>query len=103
VGFNLIIHDEAKREYQEGYKWYEEKQSGLGKKFTQNIEAIITRITKNPEHYPKKKKNYREAVVNVFPYIISYQIFKQENFIHISAIHHAKRNPRLKYRKLENA
>ena len=94
-----MIHEEARIDYLESYKWYNKQEAGLGDKFAEHIERAINRIQHNPEHYPKKKKDYREIVVDVFPYIISYQIFKEQNFIHVSAIHHGKRNPKLKYRK----
>ena len=97
--FEILFHDEADMEYFESFIWYEKQQAGLGEKFLNQIENIFDRIQKNPEHYPSKRKNYREAVVSIFPFVIVYQVFRNDSLIYISSVYHGSRNPKTKYRK----
>jgi plasmid stabilization system protein ParE len=79
-------------------EWYEEKQPGLGRKFENEIFELIDYISRFPEHYARKRGNYREAVLRLFPYLIIYRIIRKEKLIVISSIFHSSRNPRIKYR-----
>jgi len=57
-------------------------------------------IASHPETFGSKGNiYYREALVDTFPYIIVYKVYPKNNEIFISAIHHAKRHPKQKYRK----
>jgi len=98
----MIFHIEAEDEFTDSYIWYEDKKEGLGEQFRISINNLLQDILKNPSHHPKKKLNYREAVVNTFPFIIVYEILEKINAIHVAAIFHTSRNPKLKYRKLNN-
>ena len=94
------LHPLAYQDIIEGYEWYEDQQKGLGDKFALAIEKKITAISLNPEVFgSKQKKNFREALVKPFPYIIVYKLYKEKNEIFISSIHHAKKHPRKKFRK----
>jgi len=73
----------------------------LGDEFMKAVESRLDKIAKHPEYYSKVQGNYRQVKVSNFPYVIVYEIFKQKQIVHIAAIFHGKRNPTLKYRKLE--
>ncbi len=98
--FQHRLHPLAYQDIIEGYAWYEDQQKGLGDKFLLTVEKKITAISSNPEVYgSKQKKNFREALVKPFPYIIVYKLYKEKKEIFISSIHHAKKHPRKKFRK----
>jgi hypothetical protein len=50
-------------------------------------------IQQEPTRYPKRIKNYREAVVPVFPYLIVYRIHSQRKVVAVGSIFHSKQNP----------
>lgn len=94
----LHILEEADREWTDAARWYEEQKTGLGERFIQKVEEKITLITSFPQRYPKRRGNFREALVNVFPYIIIYTFYEKEELITISSIFHASRDPKRRYR-----
>jgi len=63
------------------------------------VEKKLELIAKYPEQYPKREGNFRETLVNIFPYIIVYTYYKEEQIVTVSSIFHASRNPKKKYRK----
>ena len=63
----MVIFLEAKIEWQNAVLWYEEQNVGLGIRFAEVIGKKIELIASTPQLFPKKKRNYREAVVNIFP------------------------------------
>lgn len=73
--------------------WYEDKQKGLGRKFTKAIRADVKYISDNPEAFPVKYKNIRTAVVSIFPYMIHYRIINSENIIEVIAVLHTSLSP----------
>ncbi|MBA2561473.1 MAG: type II toxin-antitoxin system RelE/ParE family toxin [Chitinophagaceae bacterium] len=56
-------------------------------------------IQQFPERYAKRKDNFREAPVKVFPYIVVYTFYKTKRIITVSSIFHTSRNPRMKYNR----
>jgi len=98
MSFKPILLARAKEDLLEGWRWYEDKQLGLGDKFKKEVSDAINQIRLHPEHYPQKKRPYREAVVKIFPYVIIYRILKKEELIVVSSVFHTSQNPRKKYK-----
>ena len=88
----------ARLELFEAWGWYEDKQPGLGNRFKEKVYDCIKSIEKTPERYPERRKNYREALVKIFPYMVVYRIHKRKQAIAIVSIFHTYRNPLKKYR-----
>ena len=99
MSYNIELHPLAVQELRESYQWYEEQRAGLGARFIASFNKRLKEIKKQPERYVKKKGNYREALIEVFPYLIIYEVLKEDQIIFISYIFHTKRNPRLKYKR----
>jgi len=97
--YTLSFLEEASKEFTEASLWYEEQSNGLGDRFIDTIQRKLQLIQQFPERYPKRKKNFREAIVKTFPYIIIYTFYKKEGVIIVNTIFHASRNPSRKYRK----
>lgn len=88
----------ARMELTEAWEWYEDRQSGLGDRFKQHVFNCIKLIEQNPEQYPERRKNYREAIIKIFPYLIIYRIHKRKRIIAVVSVFHTRRSPRKKYR-----
>jgi plasmid stabilization system protein ParE len=100
MSYTYRLHPLTKKDYDEAYEWYEDRQKGLGEQFLKAVRQKIEDIVSHPEVYSSKSnKRFREARVDVFPYLIVYKISKRKKEIYISSIHHAKKHPRKKYRK----
>lgn len=96
--FALSFIEEASKEFKEASLWYEEQSDGLGDRFIDTIQRKLQLIQQFPERYPKRKNNFREAIVKTFPYIIIYIFYKNEGMVVINTIFHASRNPRKKHK-----
>lgn len=89
----------ARFELIEAWKWYEDRQLGLGDKFKLQVDNCIRIIEQNPERYPEQKRNYREGIVKIFPYLIIYRVNKRRKIIAVISVFHTSRNPHKKYHK----
>ena len=78
----LEVKDEANLEIIEAYLYYEEKRIGLGEEFLEHLNIYFDRITTNPEHFPQKRKPYREAFIKRFPFLVIYEITKREVIVY---------------------
>ncbi|MCW3126353.1 MAG: Plasmid stabilization system protein [Bacteroidetes bacterium] len=98
MSFSFLFSSRAGRELADAWEWYETRQTGLGYELRQVIEDTIIRIQSNPVQFPQKRKPYREAKVDRFPYLIIYRTEKKNKLILILSVFHTSRNPRRKYR-----
>lgn len=97
--FTFILKDEASVDFSEAYVWYEEQRDGLGNEFREEVFNKLKLVCTNPLHYKKNYKNFHEALVDRFPFLIVYTIDAQQNEITVFAIFHTSRNPRKKFRR----
>lgn len=84
----LVFHPDAELEFAESYIWYDEKSDGLGENFRNSVNSVLDNIKKNPLHYPKKKFDFREVLLPVFPFVIVSEVIEKKNLIHIASIFH---------------
>jgi mRNA-degrading endonuclease RelE of RelBE toxin-antitoxin system len=99
MNYSIELHPKAVEELQDAYQWYEERSQGLGERFLFQLNKRLLEIEETPERYARKKKNYREVGIDVFPYIIIYEILQKEKVVFVSYIFHGKRNPNKKYKR----
>jgi len=99
MSYSIVFHPEADKEYRESFLWYDEKSKASGYRFETLVNEKVELIIDNPERYPKRRGQYREALVENFPYVIVYRINKKLETIFISSLFHTSRNPARKYRK----
>lgn len=98
--FTYSIHPLAAKEYYDAAEWYNEQQPGLGELFLQAVRSKIELILDNPNIYSSKyRKNYREASLDNFPFVIVYRVNTKAAMIFVTSIHHMKKSPQRKYRK----
>lgn len=87
---SLIIKPGAISMAKEAFDWYEKKSKGLG-----DIFYCFAKIGTQPTYYSKVKKNYRQLRLKRFPYVVVYEILKNE--VVVFAVFHTSRNPRFKF------
>jgi hypothetical protein len=97
VRYQLVILEEVFTELNEAALYYEERQFSLGRALVDEFELAIARILKNPEGYEKKYKNFRQSLLNRFPYLVLFEI--DENHIVIYRFINARRHPKKRYTK----
>lgn len=95
MSYTYLLHPLVKQDYHDAYRWYEDKQKGLGERFIQAVRGKIEEIAMQPEVYGSRdNKKFREAKVDIFPYLIVYKINKRKKEIYISSVHHIRKHPR---------
>jgi len=100
MAFNIKILKSAYKDLQEATKWYNEQLNNLGKEFRIEVNKELDYISNNPYYYQLKYKEYRQALVNRFPYLIYYLVVENTNEIIVFGIIHTKRNPRTIKRRI---
>lgn len=93
--YKCIFLPKAYQEFFEAWEWYEQVQIGLGDRFRNELFKTVKIIANNPIQYAVRKKHYREALIEVFPYLIVYQV-KNDKIVIVS-VFHSSRNPVMKY------
>ena len=70
-GFSSFFSSRAQKEIAVSWDWYEERLQGLGDRFLTEILDRINVIENNPDRFPTRHKNYKEAILPTFPYLIN--------------------------------
>ena len=96
----VIFEPEARVEFENAVAWYNEREPGLGDRFSGEVNAAIGRILDDPERYPLRGKTVRRASVETFvKYSILFSIMP--TYIGVVAIFHGARNPARLRRRLK--
>jgi plasmid stabilization system protein ParE len=95
----IIYHPLAIKDLNDSMDFYEDRESGLGFRFSENVKQKIAGILNHPERYAKRRGHYREALISQFPFLVVYRFNKFDQKITIASIFHSSRKPKYKYRK----
>lgn len=93
--YKSIILPLAKKDIRDSFLWYEQKQRGLGKRFTAQIRDKVHFIVQKPESFCVKYDNVRTVGLSIFPFMIHYWVDESHKTIIISAVFHTSRNPKI--------
>lgn len=83
----VIILPAARQDIREAAHWYNKKQPRLGKRFISHIRSKVQIIQTDPQVFTVRYNGIRTAVLDVFPFMIHYTIYKEEDLIIISVLH----------------
>lgn len=81
----------ARNELDDAVDWYEMEQSGLGRRFLTEIQAVLKRITIFPDICAVIAPGLRRCLTRKFPYMLVYGIEKET--VIIVAVAHMHRVP----------
>lgn len=93
--YKSIILPLAKQDIKEAAKWYNERQPGIGKRFTQHVRQKVKFIRQNPKAVAIRYENTRTAVLDVFPYMIHFTTDNKNKLVIISAVLSTHRDPHM--------
>lgn len=83
---------EAKTEYLEAIAWYENRRSGLGREFAEQIGHAVTQAQLAPGRFREVGKGVRKVRVARFPYSVYFKIIGA--VFGVLAVFHDSRDPR---------
>ena len=89
---SVIYRAAAELELQEAYKWYEEREAGLGNEFIRCVDGCVQLMIRHPEMFPVTHRDIRHAIVRRFPYSIYY--VRENETIVVLSVFHASRQPK---------
>ena len=89
--WRIRFHPCANDELHEAVNWYDEINESLASSFVESIEVAVERIAAAPQRWPVYAEDFRQVLVDRFPYVLIYRVMEKE--VQILAIAHAKRKP----------
>ena len=94
------LHPSALLELNLAIEYYEERQTGLGWSFSQEVHSAIDRILEFPLAWPTILVPLRRCLIEGFPYGVIY--FPHQTYIYVVAIAHFNRQPNYWVERLKN-
>ena len=86
-----VFDPDARTEFLDAVRYYEECQEGLGRRFRIAIETAVQHVSETPFLYRSVIPPFRRYLLPKFPYSILYSI--EPDHIRIIAVAHNKRKP----------
>jgi len=99
--YQYLFDPLAADEYEEAFKWYEQKSVVAADNLILAVQGAIIAICADPYRYRNTYKKLRELNLKKYPYALIYFIDENKQLITIISVFHHKRNPERKYRKLK--
>jgi plasmid stabilization system protein ParE len=85
------LHEEAEREIQQAFEYFESRQPGLGIDFVQRVDDAIAKVCENPDRWPRLGSSVRRCQTDRFKYGIIYHVLGNE--IEVLAVMDLRRKP----------
>jgi plasmid stabilization system protein ParE len=88
----VIFTQAARAELIDAQEWYENEVPGLGRRFRAAVDAVVQRMSANPQQFPVVYKSIRRALLHRFPYALMFVIEADETLT-VIACFHGSRDP----------
>lgn len=81
--YELIMSAMAFDETDNAYIFYETQSPGLGERFLKSLEEAYKKLSHSPQFYSyiNSAKDLRDIKINNFPFVIIFQIIKNQVFV----------------------
>ena len=97
--YRVKIEPQALADIKEITDWYNEQQSGLGKRFQKTVIKHINSLSKYPQIYAIRYKEIRCVVIRKFPFMAHFFINDENNTVEVLAVISTDRNPEIWQKK----
>jgi toxin ParE1/3/4 len=87
----IVLRDEAQREFDEAFDWYNSQRAGLGSEFVAEVQKAFNRIAATPLMHRVVFADIRKGFVRRFPFAVFYRAHPDR--IEVIAVFHASRDP----------
>ena len=82
MNYKVVVKEEASLDFIDAYTWHESCQVGLGTDFIEEFEQYVKILESNPQIYQIRKNNLRHCPLKRFPYIVVFELEKQEVIVY---------------------
>lgn len=80
------------------FSWYEQQRLGLGIRFINAADLVVTRIRESPSLFPEVVAGFRRGLLHRFPYGIYFSL--ESGAVVVHAVLHLHRDPAVARRRL---
>lgn len=87
----VVFRHTARTEFDTAALWYDERQKGLGLRFTLEVDRAVALAAINPDRFPVKHAAIRCIQVRRFPYSVFY--LAEDQRLVVLAVFHVRRDP----------
>jgi hypothetical protein len=77
----LEVLAEAAWDLEKAAFWYESQRMGLGREFTDEARALLTRVEESPLQFPVVYRDTRRALMNRFPFAVYFRLVEERGLI----------------------
>ena len=100
--FTVIADAEAKRDWNEAVDWYEARETGVGLRLDEAIQAFLQTLSQQPERFRFATRLTRKAkILGPWPYSVYFVVNTEFREVKVLAIWHGARNPAELRRRLK--
>lgn len=93
MDYKVVVLANAEKEVAEAVHWYDEQKTGLGDRFLKTVRNHIKQVSEFPEIYQLISKNYRQCLIDSFPYVVVFRLNKRKHEVVIVSVFHTSRKP----------
>ena len=90
--YRLILSPDADEGIRSALLWYLQHDIDLPFRFTEELEATLTRIAQNPYQFPPFAAGLHRARMKRFPYLIYFTLIERTAYI-VAVTHQRRLNP----------
>lgn len=90
--FDIVIDPRAILDIQKAIDYYDEQQTGLGKRFETIVNKHLIALEKNP-FYNVRYDDIHCLPIKKFPYMIHFTIDEERQIVSVIAVFHTSLNP----------
>lgn len=101
MSYGMAFLERVVAEYEAASVWYKERSIQAAENFDAAVNKKLNVIIESPIRQRKTYREFREIKVDKYPFNIIYLVDEIQKLVIIFSIHHHKRNPKKKYRKLK--
>ncbi len=91
--YSVITTTNARRDIQQAIDWEDERSSGLGKRFLDDLNQRLNDIAAVPKLGSVRYQNIRCTHTETFPYLIHYFVDDDKQTVYILRVLNSKRKP----------
>jgi plasmid stabilization system protein ParE len=93
VNWDLTVRPEAEAEIADASDWYERQNPGLGDKFINAVDVMLSALQQNSYQYQVVSGQLRRGKLRRFPYGLLYVVSDQE--VTVVPCIHGRRDPKI--------
>jgi len=92
MSYSLVIDPKAIEDIQQAIDYYDEQQSGLGKRFESALNKRLLTLEKNP-FFQNRYDQVRCLPMKRFPFMVHFTINEKQSIVTIRAVFHTSLDP----------